>query len=174
MWSPCRFSVLLGAVAALLDESDMLVLPSFAEGVLVVLMEAMASRIPVIATRVAGVPELVADGVVGYTIPPGDVATLAERIGRLMKSPELAAMMGQAGRQLVKSDFNIEKEGAWLAVGDLFGMAGASGRLRPTDQGNEALLHESPRLRAARASAAFFLKEKICPPGQSAASTKKR
>lgn len=125
-----------GAVAALLDESDMLVLPSFAEGVPVVLMEAMASRIPVIATRVAGVPELVADGVVGYTIPPGDVATLAERIGRLMKSPELAAMMGQAGRQLVKSDFNIEKEGAWLA--EIFRNGGASGRLRPTDQGNEA------------------------------------
>ena len=54
-----------------------------------------------------------------------------------MKSPELAAMMGQAGRQLVKSDFNIEKEGAWLA--EIFRNGGASGRLRPTDQGNEAI-----------------------------------
>ncbi len=69
-------------VALLLEEADMLVLPSFAEGVPVVLMEAMASRIPVIASRVAGVPELVEDGVSGFTVPPGDVATLADRIGQ--------------------------------------------------------------------------------------------
>ena len=68
-----------GAVAALLEEADMLVLPSFAEGVPVVLMEALASRIPVIASRVAGVQELVEDGVSGFAVPPGDVATLAER-----------------------------------------------------------------------------------------------
>ena len=121
-----------GAVAALLDQSDMLVLPSFAEGVPVVLMEAMASRIPVIASRVAGVPELVEDGVVGYTVPPGDVATLADRIGRLMADPDLAARMGQAGRVLVERDFNIAKEGAWL--GEILRGAGAEGRLRPTDQ----------------------------------------
>ncbi len=125
-----------GAVAALLDQSDMLVLPSFAEGVPVVLMEAMASRIPVIATRVGGVPELVVDGVVGYTVAPGDVAMLADRISLLMSAPQDAAMMGQAGQALVESDFNIKKEGAWLA--EIFRSGGANGRLRPTDPGLDA------------------------------------
>jgi len=119
------------AVAALLDKADMLVLPSFAEGVPVVLMEAMASRIPVIATRVAGVSELVEDGVTGFTVPPGDVATLARRIGELMDKPELAARMGEAGRERVAQDFNIATEGAWLA--EIFHNGGAGGRLRQTD-----------------------------------------
>jgi glycosyltransferase involved in cell wall biosynthesis len=118
-----------GAVAALLEEADVLVLPSFAEGVPVVLMEAMASRIPVIASRVAGVQELVEDGVSGFTTPPGDVDTLAERIMRLMDNPAMAAQMGQAGRALVEAEFNITSEGAWLA--EIFRNGGAGGRLRP-------------------------------------------
>jgi glycosyltransferase involved in cell wall biosynthesis len=118
-----------GAVAALLEEADMLVLPSFAEGVPVVLMEALASRIPVIASRVAGVQELVEDGVSGFAVPPGDVATLADRIGQLMEDPQLAARMGQAGRLMVEREFDIAAEGAWLA--EVFRNGGAGGRLRP-------------------------------------------
>jgi glycosyltransferase involved in cell wall biosynthesis len=56
------------------------VLPSFAEGVPVVLMEAMASGKPVIATQVGGVSELVEDGVSGHVVPPGDAESLAEAI----------------------------------------------------------------------------------------------
>lgn len=118
-----------GAVASLLEDSDLLVLPSFAEGVPVVLMEAMASRIPVIATRVAGVQELVEDGVTGFAVPPGDVATLAERIGRLMADPKMAAQMGRAGRMVVEREFDIAREGLWLA--EIFRNGGAGGRLRP-------------------------------------------
>lgn len=117
-----------GAVAAMLEEADMLVLPSFAEGVPVVLMEAMASRIPVIASRVAGVQELVEDGVSGFAIPPGDVATLAERIGQLMANPAMAEEMGRAGRQMVEQEFDIAREGLWLA--EIFRNGGAGGRLR--------------------------------------------
>ena len=124
-----------GAVATLLEESDMLVLPSFAEGVPVVLMEAMASRLPVIASRVAGVQELVDDGVSGFAVPPGDVATLANRIGQLMADPALAARMGQAGRATVEQEFTIADEGAWLA--EVFRNGGAGGRLRP-DRGTPA------------------------------------
>ncbi len=120
-----------GRVAAMLEAADMLVLPSFAEGVPVVLMEAMASRIPVIASRVAGVQELVEDGVAGFTVPPGDVATLAERMARLMAAPEMAARMGEAGRLVVEREFDIAGEGAWLA--DIFRNGGAGGRLRPAD-----------------------------------------
>jgi len=103
------------AVADRLAAADMLVLPSFAEGVPVVLMEAMASRIPVIASRVAGVPELVEDGVSGYLVPPGDTATLTDRLGRLLSDPELCDRMGQAGRAKVAADFDIRAEAERLA-----------------------------------------------------------
>jgi glycosyltransferase involved in cell wall biosynthesis len=118
-----------GEVAALLEQADMLVLPSFAEGVPVVLMEAMASRIPVIASRVAGVSELVEEGIAGFTVPPGDVATLADRMVQLMTDPARARTMGEAGRSIVEREFDVRKEGAWLA--EIFEAGGANGRLRP-------------------------------------------
>jgi glycosyltransferase involved in cell wall biosynthesis len=116
-------------VAAYLEDSDMLILPSFAEGVPVVLMEAMASHIPVIASRVAGVQELVEDGVAGFTVPPGDVQTLADRMARLMSDPELARAMGEAGRRAVESGFDIAMEADWLS--NIFRSGGPpDGRLR--------------------------------------------
>lgn len=98
------------AVARLLEEADMLVLPSFAEGLPVVLMEALASRIPVIATQVAGVSELVEDGISGFIVPPGDAETLALRLDRLLSDPELCAAMGNAGRRKVEAEFDIGGE----------------------------------------------------------------
>lgn len=103
------------AVAALLETSDMLVLPSFAEGLPVVLMEALASLIPVIATQVAGVSELVQDGISGFIVPPGDVETLALRLDRLLSDPALCAAMGKAGRTRVEAEFDIRTEVAKLA-----------------------------------------------------------
>lgn len=104
-----------GQVADLLATSDMLVLPSFAEGLPVVYMEALASRIPVVASRVAGVQELVEDGVTGFAVPPGDVATLADRMTRLMDDPAAARAMGEAGRKAVEAGFDVRREGARLA-----------------------------------------------------------
>ena len=118
-----------GQVADLLANSDMLVLPSFAEGLPVVYMEALASRIPVVASRVAGVQELVEDGVTGYAVPPGDTATLVERMTRLMDNPNAARDMGEAGRSAVEQGFDITREGAWLA--QLFRQGGPDGKLRP-------------------------------------------
>lgn len=118
-----------GQVADLLANSDMLVLPSFAEGLPVVYMEALASRIPVVASRVAGVPELVEDGVTGYTVPPGDVETLSNRMIRLMDNPAAARAMGEAGRKVVEAQHDIRTEGAWLA--EIFRNGGPGGRLRP-------------------------------------------
>lgn len=117
-------------VARMLEEADLLVLPSFAEGVPVVLMEAMASRIPVIASRVAGVQELVEDGVTGFTVPPGDVATLTDRISRVLSDPGTARAMGEAGRRMVEREFDIAGESAWLAE---ILRGNARGRLRPGD-----------------------------------------
>lgn len=101
-------------VAGILARADMLVLPSFAEGVPVVLMEAMASNIPVIASRVAGVQELVEDGVSGFAIPPGDLDMLTARIDTLLSDPARRQRMGQAGRATVVKDFDINAEAAWL------------------------------------------------------------
>lgn len=102
-------------VAAILAGADMLVLPSFAEGVPVVLMEAMASGKPVITSLVAGVPELVEDGISGFLTPPGDAETLAARIVELADDPARRKKMGENGRQKVATDFNAQIEAARIA-----------------------------------------------------------
>jgi glycosyltransferase involved in cell wall biosynthesis len=102
------------AVADLLANADMLALPSFAEGLPVVLMEAMASRIPVLATQVAGVPELVEDGVSGFIVPAGDVETLGARLEVLLSDPDLCHRMGEAGQKAVAARHDIRAEVAWL------------------------------------------------------------
>jgi len=102
-------------VAALLQAADILVLPSFAEGVPVVLMEALASARPVVATQVAGVGELVQDGETGFMVPAGDVAGLVARIRQLADDPDLRAAMGAAGRARVTAEFDITREAARMA-----------------------------------------------------------
>lgn len=117
-------------VAATLASADICVLPSFAEGVPVVLMEALASGRPVIATQVAGVGELVEEGVSGFLVPPGDAESLADRIRRLAADPALQARMGAAGRARVQADFDIRVEAARLAS-LLSGTAGGAVRPAP-------------------------------------------
>ena len=102
-------------VAEALREADALVLPSFAEGVPVVLMEAMASARPVVTTRIAGVPELVEHGVSGRLVPPGDVEALAEALREVLCDAGLRARMGAAGRAKVCAEFDIAREAAWLS-----------------------------------------------------------
>ena len=93
-----------------LSETDVFVISSFAEGVPVVLMEAMASYVPVVATRIAGVAELVNDGVSGHLVPPGDVQALVEKLTSLLADPSLRSEMGLAGRAMVEQEFNIHSE----------------------------------------------------------------
>lgn len=102
-------------VAALQTCHRLFVLPSFAEGLPVVLMEAMAAARPVITTRIAGVPELVQDGKSGILVPPGDQAALAKAIQKLCKSNALQDKMGQVGRAKVMADFAIDSEVDWLS-----------------------------------------------------------
>jgi glycosyltransferase involved in cell wall biosynthesis len=101
-------------VRELLQQTDVFVLPSFAEGVPVVLMEAMAAGVPVVTTRIAGVPELVDDGVSGILTPPGDEVALGSAIATLLDDPTRRATMGEAGREKVAAEFDINKEAAWL------------------------------------------------------------
>lgn len=90
------------------NQGDVFVLPSFAEGVPVVLMEAMAKELPVISTRVMGIPELVEDGVSGLLIPPANLDALVQAMERLAKDPELRLRLGKAGREKVIADYNLE------------------------------------------------------------------
>ncbi|MEM8959583.1 MAG: glycosyltransferase [Pseudomonadota bacterium] len=104
------------AVAEHLRRADIFVLPSFAEGVPVVLMEAMAARLPVVTTRIAGIAELVEDRVSGLLVPPGDTESLTARLSDLLGDPDARARMGTAGRAAVEARFSIHIESARLAT----------------------------------------------------------
>jgi len=99
-------------VSNVMEQADVFVLPSFAEGVPVVLMEAMASRLPVVATRVAGVQELVEHGMSGIVIPPGDRDALVAGMTSLLEDPALCARMGAKGREIVELEFSTDHEAA--------------------------------------------------------------
>jgi glycosyltransferase involved in cell wall biosynthesis len=84
------------------------VLPSYAEGLPMAMLEAMAHGMPVIATRVGAIPEVVTDGVEGFLIEPGDVAALADRMVQMERDPSLRHRMGQAARKRVEQGYSIE------------------------------------------------------------------
>ncbi len=89
--------------------ADMFVLPSFAEGLPVVLMEAMAMEIPCITTAITGIPELIQNGEDGLLVPASDSAGLAEAIIKLASDEYLRRQLGQAGRRKVLSDYDLKK-----------------------------------------------------------------
>ncbi len=84
---------------------DIVVLPSQEESFGRVLVEAMAAKKPVVATKVGGIPEIVIHGQTGYLVPIYQPQTLAEKILALLQNPQLAQAMGQAGRQRVEEHF---------------------------------------------------------------------
>ena len=94
-------------VPAVLQRARAFVLSSVSEGISLTLLEAMARGLPIIATRVGGNPEVVADGQTGWLVPAGDPASLAQAIVRLWREPEAGRQMGQAGRQRVEHHFEI-------------------------------------------------------------------
>jgi colanic acid/amylovoran biosynthesis glycosyltransferase len=101
-------------IAELYADSDVFCLASFAEGVPVVLMEAMATGLPVVAPAIMGVPELVDDGVSGMLVPPGRVDLLADALAELLGDPERRATMGKAGREAVLDRFDRRASAAQL------------------------------------------------------------
>lgn len=96
------------AIVRALDESSALVLPSFAEGLPVVIMEAFARGRPVLSTFVAGIPELVVPGRNGWLVPAGSVDALAAGLRAILQCPaERLAEMGLRGREDVKRQHDI-------------------------------------------------------------------
>jgi colanic acid/amylovoran biosynthesis glycosyltransferase len=105
-------------IHALYSRASIFCLPSFAEGVPCVLMEAMAMELPVVSTRITGVPELVDDGRTGILVAPGRVDQLADALERLLVDPGLRCQMGSLAREKVVQEFNSQKSAKGLH--DLF------------------------------------------------------
>lgn len=103
------------AVAELLQTAHLFVLPSVImpsgkmEGLPVVLMEALAVGLPVIASNISGIPEIVRPGVTGQLVPPRDAGALAAAIQKVMSDPETAHLLARRGRELVEQEFSLER-----------------------------------------------------------------
>lgn len=102
-------------VAERLAQADAFVLPSFAEGLPVVLMEALAAGKTAIAPRVAGVAELIEEGRSGYLIHAGDVEGLTQALEQLAADPEAGKALGAAGQEIVRAEFDARIEAARIA-----------------------------------------------------------
>ncbi len=87
--------------------SDLFLLPSEAESFGMAALEAMASEVPVIATRSGGLPEVVADGECGYLLAVGDIDAMAARAIEILSNPELQRSLGHAGREIAETKFNV-------------------------------------------------------------------
>ncbi|MFP5284344.1 MAG: glycosyltransferase family 4 protein [Thermoanaerobaculia bacterium] len=98
-------------VPELLAASDLFVLPSLGDAYPTVLMEAMAAGLPVVSTRVGGIPEIVDDGRTGILVPPGDATALAGAISDLLDSRERREVLGQAARAAAERRFSTA---AWV------------------------------------------------------------
>jgi glycosyltransferase involved in cell wall biosynthesis len=93
------------AAADLLGRASAFVLPSYAEGLPMALLEAMAAGCPVVATRVGGIPDLVTDGVDGLLVPPGDPDALAAALLRVLRDRDFAQRLGNAARETIANRY---------------------------------------------------------------------
>jgi len=111
-----RFHGALGhdRVAALYARADVFCLPSFAEGLPVVVLEAMAAGLPVVTTAITGVPEAIADGEDGLLVRPGRADELRAALARLLGDPSLRARLGAAARVRIERELTVEASTAQI------------------------------------------------------------
>jgi len=95
-------------VNRIMQAADLFVLPSRMEGMPNALLEAMAAGLPVVASRVGGIPEAVEDGVEGLLVSPGNPAELADAVIRIMSSTIVHARMSQAARRRIDDQFRVD------------------------------------------------------------------
>lgn len=104
-----RFVGFHNDAAHLMSLFDVFVLPSQHEAMPMTILEAMAARVPVVATRVNGIPEVVEEGKTGLLVPWNDAHALASAILKLLCDPLLSRKMGEAGRQRVEEHFDLDQ-----------------------------------------------------------------
>jgi len=92
-----------------MTDFDLLVMPSLTEGFPLTLLEGMAAGLPIVATRVGGIPEIITDGIEGILIPPREPDALAKAIIRVLRDKESGKTMGLAARKKVEQEFSVEK-----------------------------------------------------------------
>jgi len=96
-------------ITRILSELDLLVHPAIMEGLGVAILQAMAAGLPVIATPVGGIPEVVQDGVSGLLIPPKDPDALGQAILSILPYPDVRRHMGEEGRRIVREQFSVDR-----------------------------------------------------------------
>ena len=106
------------AIPDLLAAADLFVLPTLTEALPTVLAEAMAAQLPIVASKVGGVPEMVEDRRNGLLVPPAEPASLADACLKILQNPAQAQAMAAAGRQIVEEKFNITRHVQQL--GDIY------------------------------------------------------
>jgi glycosyltransferase involved in cell wall biosynthesis len=101
-------------IKSIYRSADVFCLPSLAEGLPVVFMEAMALEIPVIASRITGIPELVEDGRTGLLVTPARLDQLVEALARLLEDPALRERLTREGRKKVLAEFDVNSSAVKL------------------------------------------------------------
>ena len=105
----CVFAGIRRDVPAILAACDGFVMASLWEGLGLVFLEAMAARLPVLATRVSAVPEVVEHERTGLLVPPSDAEALSQALVRLARAPAQRAQMGAAGSERVRDSFGLDR-----------------------------------------------------------------
>ncbi len=103
------------SIRGLYERADVFALASFAEGIPVVLMEAMAMEIPCVTTWITGIPELIRNEIDGLLVAPSDAAGMAAAIARLMDNSELRKQIGERGRKRILEKYDLSTNVAHLA-----------------------------------------------------------
>ena len=102
-------------ICALYAEADLFCIPSFAEGIPCVLMEAMAMEIPCVTTHITGIPELIRDGIDGLLVAPSDLDALVKALARMMDDDELRDRISKSGRVRVLELHDLRRNSERLA-----------------------------------------------------------
>jgi len=110
-----------------LAEADLFVLPSYTEGLPMALLEAMSWGVPVIASPVGGIPQVIRDEENGLMVPAGDVEGLSRALARLLADRELADRLGAAGRATIEAQFALE--GALARLQTIYARFGVTPRI---------------------------------------------
>ena len=94
---------------AVYRQIDCIVIPSLREGLPYVLLEAMANKIPVVASRVGDIPRLIRHGETGYLVPPENVDELQKHMTMVLESPDLSTKLAESGYRLVREGFSATR-----------------------------------------------------------------